>query len=200
MELRNTTFLTYDAKNEISLTMFIDISLFVVNLAPLKCSSLGPLLALETAWCPSRHVGLPFFFSVFLSFFFLFSWPLFLSFFLFPCIFFLRDPSFFPFSFFFPVFSSFSSFLSVSLSFLFFYFSFFFFGAPFRAIDSLTVPGGQELHFPNFFLKFQSIFLIFPQTLLIFFLILVFRVGDSPTREGPGYATGPSDDSGGSGP
>ena len=32
-------------------------------------------------------------------------------------------------------------------------------------------------------------FLIFPQTLLIFFLILTLRVGESPTREGPGYAT-----------
>ena len=58
-----------------------------------------------------------------------------------------------------------------------------------RALASLTAPGGQELHFPNFFLKFRSIFLIFPQTLLIFFLILAFRVGESPTREGPGYAT-----------
>ena len=38
----------------------------------------------------------------------------------------------------------------------------------------------------NFFLKFWSIYLIFPQTLLIFFLILVLRVGGSPTREGPG--------------
>ena len=55
-----------------------------------------------------------------------------------------------------------------------------------RAVASLTVPGGQEFHFPHFFLKFQS---IFPQTLLIFFLILALRVGDSPTREGPGYAT-----------
>ena len=58
-----------------------------------------------------------------------------------------------------------------------------------RAIASLTVPGGQEFHFPHFFLKFRLIFLIFPQTLLIFFLILALRVGDSPTREGPGYAT-----------
>ena len=58
-----------------------------------------------------------------------------------------------------------------------------------RAVASLTVPGGQEFHFPQFFLKFQSIFLIFPQTLLIFFLILVLRVGESPTWEGPGYAT-----------
>ena len=59
-----------------------------------------------------------------------------------------------------------------------------------RAVASLTVPGGHELHFPNFFLKFRSVLLIFPQTLLIFFLILVLRVGDSPTWEGPGYATG----------
>ena len=57
------------------------------------------------------------------------------------------------------------------------------------AVASLTVPGGQEFHFPHFFLKFWSIFLIFPQTLLIFFLILAIQVGDSPTREGPGYAT-----------
>ena len=58
-----------------------------------------------------------------------------------------------------------------------------------RAVASLTVPGGQEFHFPHFFLKFRSIFLIFPQTLPIFFLILALRVGESPTREGPGYAT-----------
>ena len=32
-------------------------------------------------------------------------------------------------------------------------------------------------------------YLIFPQTLLFFFLILVLRVGGSPTREGPSYAT-----------
>ena len=56
-----------------------------------------------------------------------------------------------------------------------------------RAVASLTVPGGQEFHFPHFFLKFRS---IFPQTLLIFFLNLALRVGESPTREGPGYATG----------
>ena len=51
-----------------------------------------------------------------------------------------------------------------------------------RAVASLTVPGGQEFHFPHFLLKFQSIFLIFPQTLLIFFLTLALRVGE--------YATG----------
>ena len=56
-----------------------------------------------------------------------------------------------------------------------------------RAVDSLTIPGGQDFHFPHLFLKFRSNFLIFPQTLLIFFLVL--RVGESPTREGPGYAT-----------
>ena len=55
-----------------------------------------------------------------------------------------------------------------------------------RAVASLTVLGGQESHFPHFFLKFWS---IFPQTLLIFFLILALRVGESPTREGPSYAT-----------
>ena len=59
----------------------------------------------------------------------------------------------------------------------------------FRVVASLTGPGGQEFHFPYFFLKFWSIFLIFPQTVLIFFLILTLRVGDSPTWEGPGYAT-----------
>ena len=59
-----------------------------------------------------------------------------------------------------------------------------------RSIANLTVPGGQEFHFPHCLLKFRSIFLIFPQTLFIFFLILVLRVGESPTREGSGYATG----------
>ena len=57
-----------------------------------------------------------------------------------------------------------------------------------RAVANLTVPGGQEFHF-HCFLKFRSIFLIFPQILLIFFLILALRVGESHTREGPGYAT-----------
>ena len=56
----------------------------------------------------------------------------------------------------------------------------------YKAVASLTVLGGQEFHFPHIFLKFRS---IFPQTLLIFFLILALWVGESPTREGPGYAT-----------
>ena len=59
-----------------------------------------------------------------------------------------------------------------------------------RAVASLTFPGGQEFQFPHFFLKFWSILLIFPQTFLIFFLIMALRVGKSPTQEGPGYATG----------
>ena len=29
---------------------------------------------------------------------------------------------------------------------------------------------------------------MFSQTVLIFFIILALRVGESPTREGPGYA------------
>ena len=59
-----------------------------------------------------------------------------------------------------------------------------------RAVASLTVPGGQEFHFIHFPPKFWSFVLIFPQTFLIFFLILALRVGDSPAREGPGYAIG----------
>ena len=62
-------------------------------------------------------------------------------------------------------------------------------GFPTRAVASLTVPGGQEFHFPQFFSNFDQFFLIFPQTLLIFFLIMALRVGKSPTRKGPGYAT-----------
>ena len=58
-----------------------------------------------------------------------------------------------------------------------------------RTVASLTVSDGQEFHFPHFFLKFRLIFLIFPQILPIFFLILALRASESPTREGPGYAT-----------
>ena len=49
--------------------------------------------------------------------------------------------------------------------------------------SQIKSPGGQEFHFPHFFLKFWSIILIFP-------IFMAIRVGDSPTREGPGYATG----------
>ena len=55
-----------------------------------------------------------------------------------------------------------------------------------RAVASLT---WGRVPLSSFFLKLISCFVIFPQTLLIFFLILALRVGDSPTREGPGYAT-----------
>ena len=47
-----------------------------------------------------------------------------------------------------------------------------------KAVASLTIHVGKI-----------STFLIFPQILLIFFLILALQVGKSPTREGPGYAT-----------
>ena len=53
-----------------------------------------------------------------------------------------------------------------------------------RAVPSLTVPGGQEFHFPHFFLNFRSVFLIFPQTLFIFFLILALRVGGRVAHPG----------------
>ena len=46
-----------------------------------------------------------------------------------------------------------------------------------QGLASLTVPGGQEFHFPHFFLKFRSIFLIFLKLLLIFLIILALRVG-----------------------
>ena len=58
-----------------------------------------------------------------------------------------------------------------------------------RAVASLTLQGEQAFNFPHFFLKFWSIFLSFPQIFFIFFLILVLRVGDSPTRKGPGYVS-----------
>ena len=48
-------------------------------------------------------------------------------------------------------------------------------------------PGWARVPLSSFFPQIWSIYLIFPQTLLIFFLILVLRVGEPPTREGPGY-------------
>ena len=50
-------------------------------------------------------------------------------------------------------------------------------------------PGWVKVPLSLFFLKFRSIFPTFPQIFLIFFLTLALRVGESPTREGPGYAT-----------
>ena len=58
-----------------------------------------------------------------------------------------------------------------------------------RAVASLSLPGGQDRMISSIFPHFPVASLIFPQFLFIFFLILVFRVGSSPTREGPGYAT-----------
>ena len=49
-------------------------------------------------------------------------------------------------------------------------------------------PGWARVPLSSFFPQI-SIILIFPQTFHIFFLILAVRVGKSPTREGPGYAT-----------
>ena len=64
----------------------------------------------------------------------------------------------------------------------------------FRAVASLSLPGGQDKNISPIFPHFPVFSLIFPQIsvifFLIFFLILVFRVGSSPTREGPGYTTG----------
>ena len=59
----------------------------------------------------------------------------------------------------------------------------------YRAVASLSLPSGQDKNISSIFPHFPIVSLIFPQIFFIFFLILVFRVGDSPTREGPGYAT-----------
>ena len=57
-----------------------------------------------------------------------------------------------------------------------------------RAVASLTIPGGQKFQFPYFSSNSNQFFLPF----LIFLLTLALLVGESPTREGPGYATGQS--------
>ena len=59
----------------------------------------------------------------------------------------------------------------------------------YHCIHILSCMFRRDSWFQNHLFKFQSIFLIFPQTWLIFFLILALRVGNSPTRQGPGYAT-----------
>ena len=108
--------------------------LFSVNLAPLTFSSLEPLLALETAWRPSRpfllQFGAP---DVFFPGAPACTWncmaPL-SSYWLNLLSFFFLAPSFFPFFFLIPFFSSFLP--SLSFPFLFF----FLFGAP------LVTPGG----------------------------------------------------------
>ena len=50
------------------------------------------------------------------------------------------------------------------------------------AVASLSLPDGQDKNISSFSPGFSH----FPQICFIFFLILVFRVGGSPTREGPG--------------
>ena len=60
---------------------------------------------------------------------------------------------------------------------------------PCRVVARLATPGGQERNISLFFLIVLLFSLIFPQFSLFFFINLVLRVGGSPTREGPGYAT-----------
>ena len=66
-----------------------------------------------------------------------------------------------------------------------------------RVIETVNRQGRSQPHnlewervplsslFPQILINFP----LFPQMFLIFFLILAFRVGESPTRKGPGYAT-----------
>ena len=58
-----------------------------------------------------------------------------------------------------------------------------------RGVARLSTSGGQERNISSIFLILLLFSPIFPQFFLIFFLNLVLRVGSSPTREGPGYAT-----------
>ena len=58
-----------------------------------------------------------------------------------------------------------------------------------RAVASLSLPGGQDRMISSIFPHFPVASLIFLQFFFIFFLILVFWVGGSPTRKDPGYAT-----------
>ena len=57
-------------------------------------------------------------------------------------------------------------------------------------LSTSGMSGGQERNISSVFLVFLLFPPIFPQFLFIFFLNLNFRVGGSPTRECPGYATG----------
>ena len=59
-----------------------------------------------------------------------------------------------------------------------------------RAVASLSLLVRQDKNISSIFPHFPVVSLIFPQNFFIFFLILVFRVGKLPTREGPGYTTG----------
>ena len=59
-----------------------------------------------------------------------------------------------------------------------------------RAVAILSLPGGQDKNISSILPHFPIFSHIFRQFSFIFFLNLAFRVGNSPTREGPGYATG----------
>ena len=51
-------------------------------------------------------------------------------------------------------------------------------------------PGWARKDISSMFPHFPVVSFVFSQIFFIFFLILIFRVGGSPTRKGPGYATG----------
>ena len=60
-----------------------------------------------------------------------------------------------------------------------------------RGVASLTVPAGQEFHFPHFSSNFHNFFIF----LKLFSFLSSFwpsGMGKLPTREGPGYATSES--------
>ena len=59
-----------------------------------------------------------------------------------------------------------------------------------RGVARLATSGGQEKNISSFFLILLLLSPIFPQFSLVFFLNLVLRVGEPPTRKDPGYATG----------
>ena len=59
-----------------------------------------------------------------------------------------------------------------------------------RGLASITVPDVQEFHLPHVSANFYQLYLFFPQFFHNFRRhMLALRMGDSPTRESPGYAT-----------
>ena len=58
-----------------------------------------------------------------------------------------------------------------------------------KGVASLTISGVQEFHFPHFSSNLYQLFLFSPQIFPNFRPHFGPRVGDSPTLEGPGYAT-----------
>ena len=57
------------------------------------------------------------------------------------------------------------------------------------AVASLLLLDEQDKNISSIYPVFSCSFSYFPQVFFISFLILVFRVGGSPTREGTGYPT-----------